>query len=152
MKNEILDIVILLFANLCAGLGQYAVLILGYLMFESMNNDFCFKYCMLYLLAILLFFGRLFILPFTYKIVENSQQYRLCSKIVYILKNSIWAKIFVLIWAHCAYFLGQINFFNQSFFESIRCGILLGLSGSYIILFIYWWIEDIIRKLQHKLQ
>ena len=89
MRDILKNILCLLFVNVVAGIGSFVIILLGIAMFEPYDNliaKIFYEYWIQIILLIVI--GRLFILPFAYKKLENSQKYKLVSQFIHKLKQS----------------------------------------------------------------
>lgn len=148
MINNIISVIFLLLINICAGIGEISPLILIYIVVTIINSSGMtdFQLDFLFNLALILMIGRLFVLPFAYGKLEKSQKFKLIAKFICNLKKSFILKIITLVIVHCIYFISQIKFFHLSFVDSINSSLIYGITGSYVVLFLYWWIEDLIKN------
>ena len=90
--------------------------------------------------------GRLFILPYVYKKLENSANYKLVSKFIHKLKQSNYLKLIVLVIAYFIFWPLGCPWFSSGFYGQLIQSVLLGLVGNYLVLYIYWFIEDKIKN------
>ena len=147
MREIFKNIVCLLMINMIAGIGSFTLILLGIAMFEPSDNIFAkIFYDFSFQIILLIVIGRLFVLPFAYKKLENSENFYLVSKFIQKLKQSNYLKLTILVivyFIHC-----PIGFpsFNINFFEQLMQNIFLGLVGNYIVLYIWWYIEDKIKN------
>lgn len=113
----------------------------------------------LYILSIL----RLFVLPILYTILEKKSKNEIIQKFIYNLKNSNKYKGMVLLITFMPVFLfiAITNFSDlikpgtdlQGYFWTLFiCEFIWGLFGSYLVLFLYWYIKDKINRIQEKSQ
>ena len=146
MRDILKNILCLLFVNVIAGIGFFVIILLGIAMFEPYDNliaKIFYEYWIQIILLIVI--GRLFILPFAYKKLENSQKYKLVSKFIHKLKQSNYLKLTVLIIAYFIFWPFGFPYFDNGFYGQLIQSVLLGLVGNYIVLYIYWYIEDKIK-------
>ena len=146
MRDILKNILCLLFVNVIAGIGSFVIILLGIAMFEPYDNliaKIFYEYWIQIILLIVI--GRLFILPFAYKKLENSQKYKLVSKFIHKLKQSNYLKLAVLIIAYFIFWPFGFPYFDSGFYGQLIQSVLLGLAGNYIVLYIYWGIEDKIK-------
>ena len=147
MRDILKNILCLLFVNVIAGIGSFVIILLGIAMFEPSDNliaKIFYEYWIQIILLIVI--GRLFILPFAYKKLENSQKYKLVSKFIHKLKQSNYLKLTVLIIAYFIFWPFGFPYFDNGFYGQLIQSVLLGLVGNYIVLYIYWYIEDKIKN------
>ena len=147
MRDILKNILCLLFVNVIAGIGFFVIILLGIAMFEPYDNliaKIFYEYWIQIILLIVI--GRLFILPFAYKKLENSQKYKLVSKFIHKLKQSNYLKLTVLIIAYFIFWPFGFPYFDNGFYGQLIQSVLLGLVGNYIVLYIYWYIEDKIKN------
>ena len=90
--------------------------------------------------------GRLFILPYAYKKLENSANYKLVSKFIHKLKQSNYLKLIVLVIAYVIFWPLGCPWFDSGFYGQLIQSVFLGLVGNYIVLYIYWYIEAKIKN------
>ena len=146
MRDILKNILCLLFVNVVAGIGSFVIILLGIAMFEPSDNliaKIFYEYWIQIILLIVI--GRLFILPFAYKKLENSQKYKLVSQFIHKLKQSNYLKLAVLIIAYFIFWPLGFPSSNNGFYGQLIQSVLLGLAGNYIVLYIYWCIEDKIK-------
>ena len=93
MRDILKNIICLLIINIIASIGSFAIILLVIAMFEPSDNiiskifyDFSFQ------IIFMILIGRLFILPYAYKKLENSANYKLVSKFIHKLKQSNYLK------------------------------------------------------------
>ena len=91
-----------------------------------------------------------FILPISYKRLENSKKFELVAKFIKKLKQSRRLKIFVLLIAYFTSLITDYISIKEDFYIQLLRVMLSGLFGCYIVLFVYWFIEDKIKKFQKK--
>lgn len=146
MRNILKSIICLLIINIIASIGSFVIILLGIAMFEPYDNiiakifyDFSFQ------IIFLIVIGRLFVLPFAYKKLENSENYKLISKFIHKLKQSNYLKLTVLVIAYFIFWPFGFPWFDSGFYEQLIQSVFLGLVGNYIVLYIYWYIEDKIK-------
>ena len=146
MRDILKIIVCLLIINIIASIGSFVIILIGIAMFEPYDSIIA-KIFYEYWLQIILFIliGRLFVLPFAYKKLENSQNYKLVSKFIHKLKQSNYLKLTVLVIAYFCYCPTGLPYFSGDFYGQLIQGLIFGLLGSYIVLYIYWYIEDKIK-------
>lgn len=146
MRNILKSIICLLIINIIASIGSFVIILLGIAMFEPYDNiiakifyDFSFQ------IIFLIVIGRLFVLPFAYKKLENSENYKLISKFIHKLKQSNYLKLTVLVIAYFIFWPFGFPWFDSGFYGQLIQSVFLGLVGNYIVLYIYWYIEDKIK-------
>lgn len=109
--------------------------------------------------ALIIMIIRLFVLPIFYNLLKNHTKDKYIQKFLYKLKYSAKTKLLILI-------LSPIPFIIEflAIFGSVKSGLELlagigtlylyslfcGLFGSYLVLFIYWYIEDKIKKVKKQ--
>ena len=106
--------------------------------------------------------NRLYLLPIYFK---SLLKYTKCQEIKFLIqdiKESLHKKLVVLLitfiippfWGALANSILNCNYSITGFVGSLQLGIIfapfIGLYQAYLILFIYWWLEDIWRKYQSK--
>lgn len=147
MRNILKSIIcLLIIINIIASIGSFVIILLGIAMFEPYDNiiakifyDFSFQ------IIFLIVIGRLFVLPFAYKKLENSENYKLISKFIHKLKQSNYLKLTVLVIAYFIFWPFGFPWFDSGFYGQLIQSVFLGLVGNYIVLYIYWYIEDKIK-------
>ena len=147
MREIFKNIVCLLMINMIAGIGSFTLILLGIAMFEPSDNIFAkifydFSFQIILLIAI----GRLFVLPFAYKKLENSENFYLVSKFIQKLKQSNYLKLTVLVISYFIFWPFGFPWFDSGFYGQLIQSIFLGLVGNYIVLYIWWYIEDKIKN------
>ena len=147
MRDILKNIACLLIINIIASIGSFVIILLVIAMFEPSDNiiskifyDFSFQ------IIFLIVIGRLLILPFAYKKLENSANYKLVSKFIYKLKQSNYLKLIVLVIAYFIFWPLGCPWFSSGFYGQLIQSVLLGLVGNYLVLYIYWFIEDKIKN------
>lgn len=147
MRDILKNIVCLLIINIIASIGSFVIILLAIAMFEPSDNiiakifyDFSFQ------IILLIVIGRLFVLPLAYKKLENSANYKLVSKFINKLKQSNYLKLIVLVVAYFIFWPFGFPWFNSGFYGQLIQSVLLGLVGNYLVLYIYWFIEDKIKN------
>ena len=91
-----------------------------------------------------------FVLPISYKILENSKKFELVAKFIRKLKQSWLLKIFVLIIAYLISLITDYISIKEDFYIQLLRVMLSDLFGCYIVLFIYWFVEDKIKQAREK--
>ena len=152
MREILKNIVCLLIINMIASIGSFAIILLGIAMFEPADNilakifyDFSFQ------IILLIVIGRLFVLPFAYNKLENSINYKLVSKFIKKLKQSIYLKLTVLLIAYFIFWPFGFQWFDSGFYGQLIQSVFLGLVGNYLVLYIWWYIEDKIKNRKVKI-
>ena len=145
-KNIICLLLINIFANASPLEGCLILILIYYKFTDDISvlqlNWLTILVIIMYLLLIL----RLLVLPFAYKKLENSENYKLISKFIHKLKQSNYLKLTVLVIAYFCYYPTGLPYFSGDFYGQLIQGLIFGLLGSYIVLFIYWYIEDKIKN------
>ena len=147
MRDILKNIICLLIINIIASIGSFAIILLVIAMFEPSDNIiskifYNFSFQIIFMILI----GRLFVLPFTYNKLENSQNYKLISKFIHKLKQSNYLKLIVLVIAYFIFWPLGCPWFDSGFYGQLIQSVLLGLVGNYLVLYIYWFIEDKIKN------
>ncbi len=94
-----------------------------------------------------LIIARFFVLPIAYKKLEDSQKYELISKFIKKLKQSLLLKIIVLIIAYYSISLCDIyDYYYKPTGRQIMENFIIGLFGSYLVLYAYWFFQDKWKK------
>ena len=142
MRDILKNIACLLIINIIASIGSFVIILLVIAMFEPSDNiiskifyDFSFQ------IIFLIVIGRLLVLPFAYKKLENSANYKLVSKFIHKLKQSNYLKLLVLVIAYFIFWPLGCPWFSSGFYGQLIQSVLLGLVGNYLVLYIYWYIE-----------
>ncbi len=147
MREIFKNIVCLLMINMIAGIGSFTLILLGIAMFEPSDNIFAkIFYDFSFQIILLIVIGRLFVLPFAYKKLENSENFYLVSKFIQKLKQSNYLKLTVLVISYFIFWPFGFPWFDSGFYGQLIQSIFLGLVGNYIVLYIWWYIEDKIKN------
>ena len=125
-------------------------LVVWYIMFGISENIIGFILC--FLTLIFLFLLRLMSLPLLYFYLERNTKHDIVKIFIHKLKTSWLVKFLVLLLSLIPtiiniFYLDRRFFFDSSFFG---IALLLGLFGSYLILFLYWFIVDIIKHIKEQ--
>lgn len=147
MYNIFKNIVCLLMINLIACMGYLVPYISTLYIIAIMGDKISIKfiYCLM-IISIFIILGRLFVLPIAYKKIENFENFKLLSEFIKKVRNSFYLKIIVLIIVYLFdRFICFISFNTEPAFR-ISHNVLVNLSGCYIVLFVYWYIEDKIKN------
>ena len=147
MRDILKNIICLLIINIIASIGSFVIILLVIAMFEPSDNIiskifYNFSFQIIFMILI----GRLFILPYAYKKLENSANYKLVSKFIHKLKQSNYLKLLVLVIAYFIFWPLGCPWFDSGFYGQLIQSVLLGLVGNYLVLYIYWFIEDKIKN------
>lgn len=147
MRDILKNIACLLIINIIASIGSFVIILLVIAMFEPSDNIiskifYNFSFQIIFIILI----GRLFILPYAYKKLENSANYKLVSKFIHKLKQSNYLKLIVLVIAYFIFWPLGCPWFSSGFYGQLIQSVLLGLVGNYLVLYIYWFIEDKIKN------
>ena len=147
MRDILKNIACLLIINIIASIGSFVIILLVIAMFEPSDNIiskifYNFSFQIIFMILI----GRLFILPYAYKKLENSANYKLVSKFIHKLKQSNYLKLIVLVIAYFIFWPLGCPWFDSGFYGQLIQSVLLGLVGNYLVLYIYWFIEDKIKN------
>ena len=132
MRDILKNIICLLIINIIASIGSFAIILLVIAMFEPSDNIiskifYNFSFQIIFLIVI----GRLLILPFAYKKLENSANYKLVSKFIHKLKQSNYLKLIVLVIAYnCIFYILAIglSMVQQWFLRAIDSECIVRLS------------------------
>ena len=68
------------------------------------------------------------------------------SKFIHKLKQSNYLKLIVLVIAYFIFWPLGCPWFDSGFYGQLIQSVFLGLVGNYIVLYIYWYIEDKIKN------
>ena len=148
MYNFLKNIFCLLIINLVASIGYLVLFILVFGMMMS-ESSLMFNVSLATMLTII--FARLFVLPIAYKKLEKSQEFELVAKFIQKLKSSFYLKIIVLIFAYIFdIIICLIIFRDIKYVFNIVDVLVQSLFFCYIVLFIYWFVEDKIKKIKDK--
>ena len=147
MRDILKNIACLLIINIIASIGSFVIILLVIAMFEPSDNIiskifYNFSFQIIFMILI----GRLFILPYAYKKLENSANYKLVSKFIHKLKQSNYLKLLVLVIAYFIFWPLGCPWFSSGFYGQLIQSVLLGLVGNYLVLYIYWFVEDKIKN------
>ena len=147
MRDILKNTACLLLINIIASIGSFVIILLGIAMFEPYDNIIAKIFYQYWIPIILLIvIGRLFVLPFAYKKLENSANYKLVSKFIHKLKQSNYLKLIVLIIAYFIFWTWGFPWFGSGFYGQLIQSVFLGLVGNYLVLYIYWYIESKIKN------
>ena len=138
MRDILKNIICLLIINIIASIGSFAIILL--VIASKIFYNFSFQ------IIFMILIGRLFILPYAYKKLENSANYKLVSKFIHKLKQSNYLKLIVLVIAYFIFWPLGCPWFDSGFYGQLIQSVFLGLVGNYIVLYIYWYIEDKIKN------
>lgn len=146
MRDILKNIACLLMINIIASIGSFVIILLVIAMFEPSDNIiskifYNFSFQIIFMILI----GRLFILPYAYKKLENSANYKLVSKFIHKLKQSNYLKLIVLVIAYFIFWPLGCPWFDSGFYGQLIQSVLLGLVGNYLVLYLYWFVEDKIK-------
>lgn len=140
------DILLFLFANIFADVSILCSLYLIISLTNIIAENECYYFIDLYLLLIL--FGRLAILPFIYDYLLQKPNYSILQKLLFKLKKQNMLKyLFILVLPTFFIFL-NLYISNieidtpKTIFAHILMSFFTGILGSYIFLFLYWYIKD----------
>ena len=149
MHNLFKNIICLLLINIFANASPLEGCLILILMYYKFTDDISILQLnlltVLVIIIYLLLILRLLVLPFAYKKLENSENYKLISKFIHKLKQSNYLKLTVLVIAYFCYCPTGLPYFSGDFYGQLIQGLIFGLLGSYIVLYIYWYIEDKIK-------
>ena len=140
IKHYIKNSLLFLFSNILVATSFLFEFYLSLLMIISMSDDtfFC---CAVFLFVTLIFIGKFTILPVVYDFILKSSRCVPSIKIICKIKKSSLIKIIVLlILTLFPVFFNKIRLIN--IFTHIIFSLLFGILGSYIFLFLYWYIKD----------
>ena len=150
MYNLLKNIVCLLLINIFANASPLEGCLILILMYYKFTDDISVLQlkglAVLVVIIHILLFLRLLVLPFAYKKLENSTNYALVSKFIHKLKQSNYLKLIVLVIAYFCYCPTGLPYFSGDVYGQLIQGAIFGLLGSYIVLYIYWFIEEKINK------
>ena len=128
-----------------------AIHIFAIVMFSALGDNIApIIYSLLDFLIVVLLIGRLFILPIAYKILENSKNFNLISQFIKILKQSYFLKIVVLILSYYLPCVSGIQSDYTDFYKNFIFSLCVGFLGNYLVLFVYWFIEDKMKSFQER--
>ena len=144
------DVFLILLGNMLADYSFIGLLFLVLIMFFLMNNNnlgFAFVF-----LFLLFFLVRLIILPIIYTYLEKNTKHNFITIFIYKLRTSWFVKFLILLLTLIPTIIDNFCFFNKFLFDSsfFRIALFLGLFGSYLILFLYWFIVDIIKHIKEQ--
>ena len=151
MYNIFKNITCLIMINLIACMGYLVPYISALYIISLMGDNLPVKflYCLM-IITVFIILGRLLVLPIAYKKLENSKNFELLSEFIKKLRNSLYLKIIILIMVYVFDRFICFIFFDKEPSFRISHNLLVNLSGCYIVLFIYWFIEDKIKQLKEK--
>ena len=146
-KTILKNVICWVFIHILANAGNLVVMLLGMLVvtakFESCSD---LSFWISVLTVCLLSFGRLFVLPVACKILEKSKTFELVAGYFESLKQSTTCKIIILIFAYFTYWDIGFQWFQAGPFVQLLESVFLGAVGSYLVLYVYWFIEDKWKK------
>ena len=144
------DVFLILLGNMLADYSFIGLLFLVLIMFFLMNNNnlgFAFVF-----LFFLFFIIRLIILPIVYTYLEKNTKHNFIKIFIYKLRTSWMVKILILLLTLIPtitdIFCLKGEFLSKVY--SFRVALFLGLFGSYLILFLYWFVVDIIKYIKEQ--
>ncbi len=150
MYNLLKNIICLLLINIFANASPLEGCLILILMYDKFTDDISVLQlkglAVLVVIIHILLFLRLLVLPFAYKKLENSANYDLVSKFIHKLKQSNYLKLTVLVIAYFCYCPTGLPYFSVDFYGQLIQGLILGLLGSYSVLFAWWYIEAKIKN------
>ena len=152
MYNICKNVVCFLFIHILIGIVcTSAMHIFAIVMFSTLGDNIALViYTLLSWLIIVLLIGRLFILPIAYKILENSKNFNFISQFIKILKQSHFLKVVVLILSYYLPCVRGIPYNYTDFYKNFIFSLCIGFLGNYVVLYIYWFIEDKIKQAREK--
>ena len=125
----------------------FVVVTLLFYTLDSSSMDVMFFFFILLCLNL-----RLTVLPFTYKYMEHNSNNIIVQSFIVKLKNSILVKTLVLIltliptFIYCIVICKDVSEFIRKIPFMFTTSIIIGAFGSYIALFIYWYIQKHFAK------
>ena len=150
MYNLFKNIICLLLINILANASPLEGCLIFILMYKKFTDNISVLQLngLTILVAIIhiLLFLRLLVLPVAYKKLENSTNFYLVSKFIKKLKQSNYLKLTMLVIAYFCYCPTGLPYFSKDFYGQLIHGLIFGLLGSYVILYVYWYIEDKIKN------
>ena len=145
------DVFLILLGNMLADISVsvYTFLALG-MIFGIAEESFLLFLCAF--IAMFLFVLRICILPILYSYLERKTKHNIVKIFIHKLKTSWSAKFLILLLTLVPtiiddFFINGKVSFDSSFF---RIALFLGLFGSYLILFLYWFVVDIIKHIKEQ--
>ena len=144
------DIYLILLGNILANYSFFGFLYICLGMFLLMyDNDLVFVFIFLFLLFFLV---RLIILPIVYTYLEKNTKHNVVKIFIYKLRTSWMVKILILLLTLIPTIIDLFCLEGYFFFDThlFRSALFLGLFGSYLILFLYWFIVDIIKHIKEQ--
>ena len=144
------DVFLILLGNMLADYSFIGLLFLVLIMFFLMNNNnlgFAFVF-----LFLLFFLVRLIILPIVYTYLEKNTKHNFIKIFIYKLRTSWFVKFLILLLTLIPTIIDLFCLEGYFFFDThlFRSALFLGLFGSYLILFLYWFIVDIIKHIKEQ--
>ena len=149
------DMFLILIGNMLADISFIVKKILAIGLLFLLEDKDILGYIFLFLFIFMLLI-RLIILPVLYSYLEKNSQYDIVKKFIFGIKTSWFLKLFTLLIAFVlSTIIINIDFLDISFnlFYLKKCliaSLLFGLVGSYLILFLYWFIVDIIKHIKEQ--
>lgn len=145
------NIIVFILINLFADTSFYMPNLCAFVIIYSMGDDSSTLLIeFLLILNLLLLFIRLLVLPIAYKKLEYSQDFELISQFIHKLKQSWCLKFLVLIITYFSSWCYGTTWFNGGFSNQFFLSLIDGLLGSYLVLFLYWYIEGIVKDKRRK--
>ena len=145
------DVFLILLGNMLADISVsvYTFLVLV-MMFGIAEETFLLFLCAF--IAMFLFVLRICILPILYSYLERKTKHDFIKIFIHKLKTSWLMKILILILAFIPTIIGMHCFYGGITLNIglLKLSVILGLFGSYLILFLYWFIVDIIKHIKEQ--
>lgn len=152
MVRILKNILCLLFVNFLADVGSFSLIfVMLNVMLVDTDSDAYFVYNFSIAIIILLLLCRLFVLPFAYDKFENSQTFDLVAKFIQKLRQSPSLKIIVLLIVYVCHITHGFTWFKGGLYGQLMTSLICGLLGSYLVLYLYWFVKDKIKKFAPKI-
>jgi hypothetical protein len=148
MSNILKNILCLLIIHLFVYALPFVLPNIGvFVLVSIIDEEVLMKYYNIFSLVLLvaLTLIRFMVLPIVYKKLENSRRFDLVAKFIQRLKQSWCLKFVVLVIAYFSFWSILFPYFFGGFYLQLSSGLLFGLLGDYLVLFVYWFIEDKIK-------
>ena len=144
------DVFLILLGNMLADYSFFGLLYMGLGMFLLMyDNNLGFAFVFLFFLFFII---RLIILPIVYTYLEKNTKHNFIKIFIYKLRTSWFVKFLILLLTLIPIIIDNFCFFNKFLFDSsfFQIALFFGLFGSYLILFLYWFVVDIIKYIRKQ--
>ena len=142
------DVFLILLGNILASFSFYAVLFTSFFFLLLINNNI--QGFISLFLFLFLFSSRLILLPILYTYLEKNTKHDIVKTFICKLKISFVAKFLILTLAFIFAFIDVFYYCGKIYIKLLCISLFFGLFGSYLILFLYWFIVDIIKHIKEQ--